>query len=298
MHRIDGDGNVDNLFVEGNPATGQEATQVTDDWLNAVQEEIAAVIEAAGLTLDKEDNAQLLAAVMSILSSVATGPALAVNVKDTDEVLVSGKGIEINGQNYILGSSFYKQFTGLSNGYNAVYVKAPAAGNTITADEIEASTSMPTLSYAKGGWYDATGEKKAIGFIYVASGAIQESYLAGRWVVFPNPRTLLDTTSPATSATAISAGVPAVGRLRVLLGGCVSETGSSTGVFLYIFDGDAAGSTWTPCVLAEGPTGTNWAARGEFTLHTDLSGQVKYKAKAATNWAFIAMHAFELPWGM
>jgi len=298
MHRIDGDGHVDNMFVEGNPATGQEATRVTADWLNAVQEEAVAVIEAAGLALDKEDNTQLLAAIMSILSSVATGPALAVNVKDTDEILVSGKGIEINGQNYILGSSFYKQFTGLSDGHNAVYVKPPASGNTITADEIEASTSMPTLSYAKAGWYDATGQKRAISFIYVSSGSIQEFYTAGKWLAFPDPRTILDSSSPATTATAISAGVPAVGRLRVLLGGVVSETGSSTGVFLYIFDGDAAGSLWTPCILAEGPAGTNWAARGELIRFTDLSGQVKYKAKAATNWAFIALHAFELPWGM
>lgn len=73
MHRIDGDGHVDNLFVEGNPATGQEATRVTADWLNAVQEEAAAVIEEAGLTLSKPNNAQLLAAIQALIAGAVSG---------------------------------------------------------------------------------------------------------------------------------------------------------------------------------------------------------------------------------
>jgi hypothetical protein len=62
MFRIDADGNVSNQFSEGNPATGAPGTKVSSDWLNAVQEELAAVIEAAGLTLSKVNNGQLLAA--------------------------------------------------------------------------------------------------------------------------------------------------------------------------------------------------------------------------------------------
>jgi hypothetical protein len=60
MHRIDSDGaTVDNQFTEGNPATGTPATQVSDDWLNDVQENICEVIEDAGLTLAKGDHSQL-----------------------------------------------------------------------------------------------------------------------------------------------------------------------------------------------------------------------------------------------
>lgn len=70
MHRIDGPGATeDNKFTEGNPSLAVPATQVTDDFLNAVQEEIAAVIEDAGLTLDKEDNTQLLQAIEAIIGS-------------------------------------------------------------------------------------------------------------------------------------------------------------------------------------------------------------------------------------
>lgn len=63
MHRIDSAGaTADNKFTEGDAATGVAATVVTDDWLNATQEEIAHVIEQTGGTLDKLSNTQLWAA--------------------------------------------------------------------------------------------------------------------------------------------------------------------------------------------------------------------------------------------
>jgi hypothetical protein len=66
MHRTEGAnyaaGSLGNEFTNGPPGT-----TITDDWLNAVQEEIAAVIEAAGLTLktaSTETSAQLKAALL------------------------------------------------------------------------------------------------------------------------------------------------------------------------------------------------------------------------------------------
>jgi len=59
MHRIDGPGHDNNQFTEGDPVGGVTATEVTADWANAVQEELANVIEAAGEMLDKGDNTQL-----------------------------------------------------------------------------------------------------------------------------------------------------------------------------------------------------------------------------------------------
>jgi hypothetical protein len=65
MHRIDGDGAINERFV--GRTTSQEGTVVTADWLNAIQEEIANVVEAApGVTLEKSNNAQLLAALQTI----------------------------------------------------------------------------------------------------------------------------------------------------------------------------------------------------------------------------------------
>jgi microcystin-dependent protein len=70
MHRIDGAGaTMDGLFTEGDPTTAVPATTVTGAWLNAVQEEIAGVIEGAGLELDKPDNGQLLEAIQAIIAA-------------------------------------------------------------------------------------------------------------------------------------------------------------------------------------------------------------------------------------
>jgi hypothetical protein len=54
------------FFQSGNPSTGQKATTVDRDWANASQEEICAVIEAAGIALSKTNNAQLLAALRAM----------------------------------------------------------------------------------------------------------------------------------------------------------------------------------------------------------------------------------------
>lgn len=59
MHRIDGPDNVAGMFSSGDPTTGVPGTIVTPAWLNAVQEEIVAVIAAAGIALDKPTNTQL-----------------------------------------------------------------------------------------------------------------------------------------------------------------------------------------------------------------------------------------------
>jgi hypothetical protein len=90
MHRIDGAGaTIAGQWTEGNPGTGTPATEITADWMNAVQNEIENVITDAGITLNKASNAQLLAAVVVLVSkyltaqsyTVATVPAAASNAR-------------------------------------------------------------------------------------------------------------------------------------------------------------------------------------------------------------------------
>lgn len=66
MKRTDADGNDGNLFTDGDPGVGDPATVVEETWLNNVQEEIANVVEAAGITLDGMVYTQLLAAIQVI----------------------------------------------------------------------------------------------------------------------------------------------------------------------------------------------------------------------------------------
>lgn len=74
MHRIDSTTAVEDLngpgkngFTEGDPGIPLSPTKVTAKILNALQEELCNIVEAAGLTLDDEDNTQVLQAIMSLL---------------------------------------------------------------------------------------------------------------------------------------------------------------------------------------------------------------------------------------
>jgi hypothetical protein len=67
MHRIDGAGaTVDNKFTEGDPVGGVQATVVTDDWLNDVQEELMSVLTAGGITPVKGTQDQVLKAIRAL----------------------------------------------------------------------------------------------------------------------------------------------------------------------------------------------------------------------------------------
>ena len=67
MHKIDGDQHQDGRFVSEDARYGEGATQITADWLNAVQEELVNAIKGGGQTLQKTDNAQLLAAIKHLV---------------------------------------------------------------------------------------------------------------------------------------------------------------------------------------------------------------------------------------
>lgn len=76
MHRIDTPtaqkdkfGAGKNGFTRGNPQTGIQATDLDDDYFDMLQEELAAVVEDAGIILDKTKHNQLLTALKALLLS-------------------------------------------------------------------------------------------------------------------------------------------------------------------------------------------------------------------------------------
>ncbi len=95
MHRIDTPDAVDGLFQD----SGSPGTRVTDDWLNDVQENLALLIEGAGIALSKGDHTQLLDAIQSLafrpgdykMSAVEAAPT-GWYVCDGSEKLISGDG--------------------------------------------------------------------------------------------------------------------------------------------------------------------------------------------------------------
>jgi len=78
MQKIAGAGaTAQNTFTRGDPATGVPATEVTQEWLNAMQGELVYIVEQAGLTLDSLDNTQVKVAIdMMIAAQGAAGTAM------------------------------------------------------------------------------------------------------------------------------------------------------------------------------------------------------------------------------
>jgi hypothetical protein len=64
-------------FSHGNVSAGVSYTVTTNDWGNAVQEEIVNVVLGAGETLDKTNNGQLLTSINTIAANVANASMLA-----------------------------------------------------------------------------------------------------------------------------------------------------------------------------------------------------------------------------
>ena len=112
MYRIDSRGATgDGRFTEGNPTTGTPATVVDASWMNAVQDELVNVVQAAGLTLAKADNDQLLEAinVLAGIQARAMYPvgSLYMNASDNrNPALIFGFGtwVQISGR-FIVGQS-------------------------------------------------------------------------------------------------------------------------------------------------------------------------------------------------
>lgn len=76
MHRIDTStaqkdkfGAGKNGFTRGTPQTGTPATDLDDDYFDAIQEELAGIVEASGEALDKTKRNQVLTAMKALLLS-------------------------------------------------------------------------------------------------------------------------------------------------------------------------------------------------------------------------------------
>lgn len=112
MHRIDGPGaTVDGKFTEGDPVGGIQATVVTDDWLNEMQEEVISVLTAASLTPAKGTQNQLAQAIAKIIqgqlgSTVTTaGTAAAYTLAPSPAIDAYTAGQRFHVKFHVLGAA-------------------------------------------------------------------------------------------------------------------------------------------------------------------------------------------------
>ena len=96
MFRTDAEGNDSGLYTEGNPSTGIPSTVISASAANSWQEEICNVVEAAGITLNKLNNAQLLQAINAIVQQGGQTP-VETTVANNQTTAVDVSGMSFSG---------------------------------------------------------------------------------------------------------------------------------------------------------------------------------------------------------
>lgn len=112
MFLIDSSGNVANQFVDADPSTGDLGTEIAADWLNALQNEIAAVITGLGGTLDKANSGQLSAAIASLFPVITAN--IAAGAVTRAKLAALGHQVSSSSGNFTTGSGSYVDVTNLT----------------------------------------------------------------------------------------------------------------------------------------------------------------------------------------
>lgn len=127
MHRTDGAGHLNHMFVAEDSLLNRAPTEITADFLNALQEELSGVIEWAGMNLNKADNHQLLQALQAKFASIDPGGDYASkSAVQTDGYKISDAAGTANA----IQAAFFPVVATLSHGMT-LFVRASAA-NTDT----------------------------------------------------------------------------------------------------------------------------------------------------------------------
>ncbi len=125
---------TEGYFTEGNPATGTPATKVRGSWLNMLQEELCAILAAAGIARSKTTYNQVNSALQKMYSPVigaqrnlvmSVTAASATATLTADQIVVA---TALNGQTFML-SSFNKTINLATTGAGGMDTgTAPASG--------------------------------------------------------------------------------------------------------------------------------------------------------------------------
>ncbi|WP_199032093.1 hypothetical protein [Ralstonia sp. ASV6] len=168
MHRIDGAGNVNGTWVAEDPATNRPPTEITAAIMNALQEELAGLIEWAGLGLAKADNTQLRQALLAkfalINSPTFTGQPAAPTPAQFD---TSTKLANMAAVQRALGS--FSGFVSFNAGGSPALTAANAGNEVILTGTASGTLYLPQIATVTAGtaflvkvessaqWYVATG---------------------------------------------------------------------------------------------------------------------------------------------
>lgn len=240
MHRIDGPGaTVDNKFTEGDPVGGVQATIVTNDWLNDIQENIMAVLVAAGVTPTKGRAADLFDAI----TKNTKGRLLNVRVITTSGTYVPTPGMN-NARVRGAGG------TGGSGGVAAtVAAQTAVSGGTAAGSYFDAWLSAATIGASQSVIIGGAGAAGAAGANGSAGGATSFGALLNA------PGSLGSGAAGAVSTS--SAGVAPSGAQGAIAtgGNIVNGVGSAGASGLTVNGGTAPGAGGSSHLGAPGASG-------------------------------------------
>lgn len=158
MHRIDADAHVANQFSEGDPTVPRLPTRIDAAWLNAVQEELAQMVLAAGVALIK--GVVQLPAVTAFLTRVQTWTARQTFSKGlVAETSTSGPGVSATAN---LDVAISASTAGLRYAIEATSSGASAAVRMATSSTgealyVERTAGTGDVVSVSGGTVDLTG---------------------------------------------------------------------------------------------------------------------------------------------
>lgn len=219
MHRIDTPtaqvdkfGAGKNGFTIGNPQTGELPTALDADFFDAVQEELCAPIEAAGLAVDKSKKNQLLSALKLLFLqpsntfSEIKSLGAASQAKALDNLGVRGVLAGITGSTRNL----------------AMNVTSASASATVAADEIIVSSALGGSQYRIGS-FSKTINLATTGAGGMDTGTVPANGFVGIYAIY----------NPTTGASALLA-VNASAQIGEIYGGNNMPSGYSASALLTI----------------------------------------------------------------
>ncbi|MBR8221315.1 hypothetical protein [Burkholderia ambifaria] len=259
---------TEGYFTEGNPATGTPATKVRGSWLNMLQEELCAILAAAGIARSKTTYNQVNSALQKMYSPVVgTARNLVMSVTSAsatatltaDQIVVA---TALNGQTFIL-PSFNKTInlattgaggmdTGTApvSGYVALYaIYNPTTGASALLATNATSTIAPSVY---GGVNMPSGyTASALVSVWPTNGSSQFKIgtQRDRAIVFPTANILTtSTTNGSYTSLSLSSVVPLNAKSVVGEMSVSSNTSGSNNLNI-IIAADANGSSRFPLVV-------------------------------------------------
>lgn len=248
---------------------------------------------------DDGQEVQLTAAGLAAAAPPGFLSGLAPSLSAVNQLTLSGGAVDIAGALCRLEEAAAKDFSSLAaDAWLYLMAAAPASGVVLGVGNLSLTATAPAWDHGLAGYYDAGKTSRCLGAVRTdGDGDILPFICDGGWFMLADALEILSTTSPATTMTALSAGLPAAFQANrlVSLQGYIQKSGVASAGLL-VGHGDTTQSSGAALTLArQAVDGQDGGGQGLY--FSNASGQVKYLATSEAA-AIIHLRGFRLPAGL